>query len=106
MLSPPGHRLLLVEIAAEIEFLRVPFRRVDHREALRRLLLRPGRPGTLLLLPLLLQRAAALFGHTHVPVNRTEEGVLLLNPGSIGYGGTYALLTEKDGKLSAELKEL
>jgi len=50
--------------------------------------------------------AAALFGHTHVPVNRTEEGVLLLNPGSIGYGGTYALLTEKDGKLSAELKEL
>ncbi len=50
--------------------------------------------------------SAALFGHTHVPVNRTEEGILLLNPGSLGYGGTYALLTEKDGRLSAELKSL
>ena len=49
---------------------------------------------------------AALFGHTHVPVNRTEEGILLLNPGSIGYGGTYALLTERDGRLSAEIREL
>jgi putative phosphoesterase len=27
---------------------------------------------------------AALFGHTHVPVYDTREGILLLNPGSIG----------------------
>lgn len=28
----------------------------------------------------------ALFGHTHEPLERFEEGIRLLNPGSIGHG--------------------
>ena len=45
-----------------------------------------------------------LFGHTHEQFFKTEDGILLLNPGSIGYmRQEYAVLTvEKDG-VSAEL---
>ncbi|MBO5214109.1 MAG: metallophosphoesterase [Clostridia bacterium] len=35
----------------------------------------------------------SLFGHTHRPFLEERDGVLLLNPGSVTYGGTYALLT-------------
>lgn len=35
---------------------------------------------------------AALFGHTHSPCIKMEQNLLLLNPGSITYSGTYALL--------------
>lgn len=31
-----------------------------------------------------------LYGHTHVPDNRYEDGLYILNPGSLhGYGGSY-----------------
>ena len=41
----------------------------------------------------------ALFGHTHVPFERTYEGVTLFNPGSIG-GGSFGLIyIEKDAHL-------
>lgn len=36
------------------------------------------------------QADIALFGHTHQPYTAYEEGVHLLNPGSLGYNGTYA----------------
>ena len=45
-----------------------------------------------------------LFGHTHCAVNRTENGVLLVNPGSIGRNGTYAILTITDRVAEAEIK--
>lgn len=34
----------------------------------------------------------ALFGHTHIKFYNEINGVKLLNPGSIGYSGTYATL--------------
>lgn len=41
----------------------------------------------------------ALFGHTHIQFAEERDGILLLNPGSVGYKGNYAILTlEKDKK--------
>jgi len=47
-----------------------------------------------------------LFGHTHIPYNATVEGVLVVNPGSIGLGKTYAILELENGEVSCELKSL
>ncbi len=45
-----------------------------------------------------------LFGHTHIPYNRTQEGTLLLNPGSIGSGRkSYAVLTIEHGDVKADI---
>lgn len=33
-----------------------------------------------------------LFGHTHQPLNEYDNGLYVLNPGSLGEAGTYALL--------------
>ena len=44
----------------------------------------------------------ALFGHTHRAEITTQEGVTLVNPGSMRFpphlGGTYAYITVKDGR--------
>ncbi len=42
----------------------------------------------------------ALYGHTHVPDLRTQRGILILNPGSIGRGPrpSCALLTLEEGR--------
>ncbi len=45
-----------------------------------------------------------LFGHTHVPCWNKIEGMTVLNPGSVGYGGTYALLEAEAGNLSFSIK--
>lgn len=50
-----------------------------------------------------------IFGHTHSPCNRMEDGLLLLNPGSMSdissCGPYYALLEIDDaGKFRAEIK--
>ena len=45
-----------------------------------------------------------LFGHTHCAVNRTENGILMVNPGSIGRNGTYAILTITGRVAEAEIK--
>lgn len=43
---------------------------------------------------------AVLFGHTHMPLCRYEEGLWIVNPGSAGYnGGTAAVLEVADGKI-------
>lgn len=47
-----------------------------------------------------------LYGHTHIQTAQTRDGIFFLNPGALGFGGNYALLTEKDGELTAELKSL
>lgn len=53
------------------------------------------------------------FGHSHVPQNMTEEGMLLLNPGSVARPrqiprkGTYAILSiTEDALPSAMLKTI
>ena len=33
-----------------------------------------------------------LFGHTHVPLDTYDDGLTLVNPGSIGYDGSYAVM--------------
>ncbi len=43
-----------------------------------------------------------LFGHTHVPLFRETHGLLLINPGSIGYQETYGVLTITEGKTTYE----
>ncbi|MBQ5743220.1 MAG: metallophosphoesterase [Clostridia bacterium] len=42
--------------------------------------------------------SVSLFGHTHRPYLEEKDGVLLMNPGSLTYGGTYALLTLSPGE--------
>lgn len=43
---------------------------------------------------------AVLFGHTHMPLCRYEDGLWIVNPGSAGYnGGTAAVLEVADGKI-------
>lgn len=33
-----------------------------------------------------------LFGHTHMPLEDYEEGLFILNPGSIAHGGSYGIV--------------
>lgn len=47
-----------------------------------------------------------LFGHTHIPYLSAEDNnMILLNPGSIGYSGTYGIIEIDDntGKVTATL---
>ena len=51
-----------------------------------------------------------LFGHTHIPVNLEESGILFLNPGSLtkprgGSSRSYALLEIEKGKAAASVIE-
>ena len=41
----------------------------------------------------------ALFGHTHVRTEETVDGILCLNPGSVGFSDKYMILNIKDGKI-------
>lgn len=60
------------------------------------------------------QASAFLFGHTHVPYLGEEDGVLLLNPGSLSrprgiYGPSFAILTvpeQPDGAINVKMYEL
>jgi predicted phosphodiesterase len=46
-----------------------------------------------------MEAQAALYGHTHVAeVDREENGMWVMNPGTAGYGGDSAGLIETDGK--------
>ena len=48
----------------------------------------------------------ALFGHTHYQHLSENDGVTLLNPGTIGYGYycSYAVLNIENGEFNIELK--
>ncbi len=48
----------------------------------------------------------ALFGHTHQPTVRYENGLYLVNPGSLGYGGCYATIDLVGGELFVNLTHL
>lgn len=48
-----------------------------------------------------------LFGHTHIPFEAVEQGILLLNPGTLMGDGakrqTYAVLTINDSGINSRL---
>ena len=50
----------------------------------------------------------ALFGHTHYQHLSENDGVTLLNPGTVGYGyyPGYAVLNIENGTFSAELRSI
>lgn len=51
----------------------------------------------------------AMFGHTHVPMQKQVGDVLIINPGSAGKGkpSTWALVeVADDGQISCSIKEL
>lgn len=55
-----------------------------------------------------LQCVAAFFGHTHIPLFREEQGIYLLNPGSLsmprgGRNGSYAVATLTENSLDATI---
>ena len=46
-----------------------------------------------------------LFGHTHIPYYTTMQGIILVNPGSIGEK-IYAVLEIKNGAVDCKIKEV
>lgn len=56
-----------------------------------------------------LRAAVALFGHTHVPLIHKQDGVLLINPGTLMAGSdakSYALLDVNHFKITSEIIHL
>lgn len=56
-----------------------------------------------------LKASVALFGHTHVPLIKKLDGVLLINPGTLMSGSeskSYAILTVTPFNISAEIIHL
>lgn len=47
----------------------------------------------------------AVFGHTHSPCLEYHGSLCLLNPGSIRYSRTYAVIEIEDGRLGAAILE-
>ncbi len=44
---------------------------------------------------------AVLYGHTHIPDCRQEDGLWIFNPGSCGHsGGTVGIIETKDGQIT------
>lgn len=48
----------------------------------------------------------ALFGHTHAPLHVYEDGLYVLNGGSIGYGGTYGIADITDTGIFIDVREV
>ena len=42
---------------------------------------------------------AVVFGHTHIPYNHHWGDVVVMNPGSIKYSGTYGVIEIEEGKM-------
>ena len=47
-----------------------------------------------------------LYGHTHIAQAGKFEGIHVINPGSIGYNGSYCVLRIENGKVSYEIKRV
>ncbi len=47
-----------------------------------------------------------LFGHTHVPYCQQEDGLWVLNPGSIRDSGSYGIITINGQTILCELKKI
>lgn len=53
-----------------------------------------------------LRAAVVLFGHTHVPMIQKQDGILLINPGTLMVGSdarSYALLNVTHFKITSEI---
>ena len=48
----------------------------------------------------------ALFGHTHEPVSRYEDGLYLVNPGSLRFGSSYAVIDITDNGIAVNLTHI
>lgn len=49
----------------------------------------------------------ALFGHTHQALTLYDDGLYLINPGSLGHGGTYAIVdVDSAGGIVANIVKL
>lgn len=46
------------------------------------------------------------FGHTHTPLCTYEDGLYILNPGSLGYQGTYGIADITDGGIFIDVREV
>lgn len=44
-----------------------------------------------------------IFGHTHIPYNRNWGDIIVINPGSIKYEGTYGVIESDNGKLKTAI---
>lgn len=56
-----------------------------------------------------LHASVVLFGHTHMPLIQNQDGVLLINPGTLMSGSdskSYAILTVTHAKVAAEINHL
>lgn len=49
---------------------------------------------------------AVLFGHTHIPYNRNWGDIVVMNPGSIKYEGTYGVIEIEDDRLKSAVCNL
>lgn len=49
------------------------------------------------------QADLVVFGHTHIPYTDYRNGMIILNPGSLKYGGTYAVAEIEFGKLRTSI---
>jgi len=47
-----------------------------------------------------------LFGHTHIPYSAKLDNLIIINPGAIGSGHSYAVLEIKNGAVDYELKTI
>ncbi len=54
----------------------------------------------------LLRADFLLFGHTHLPKIFENGELTVLNPGSIGYSDSYAIISIQQNKINAEIKFL
>ncbi len=44
-----------------------------------------------------------IFGHTHIPYNRNWGDIIVMNPGSIKYEGTYGVIETDNGILKSAI---
>lgn len=48
----------------------------------------------------------AVFGHTHNPYTDYVGSVILFNPGSMRYGGTYGVINIENGEIKTKICEI
>lgn len=48
----------------------------------------------------------AVFGHTHIPYTSYDGDFTLINPGSIRYSSTYAMVEIENGKIKTSISEV
>ncbi|MBQ6539855.1 MAG: metallophosphoesterase [Oscillospiraceae bacterium] len=47
-----------------------------------------------------------LYGHTHTADMEEREGMTVINPGSLGYSGSYGILAVNNGRFSYERRSI